>query len=191
MRRQGNLKEDYFLWLYGLIGKQHRTYFKLCRLLHQKKFTWTVHNDDNRYEDGLNLRRGFVETHDLDEAHLEVEYFLKGECTVFEMLIALAQRINDLMYDLNNHQDKTPKWFYDMLLNLGLSIYIDSYNLGLDFDNVTESKIEEKVSVFLSRQYDYYGQGGLFPLKRRPPSDQARQEIWYQLMLYLDENYGA
>lgn len=188
--RKDSLREDYFLWLYGLIGKQLRTYYKLCRYLHQKPFTWTVHNDDNRYEDGLRLRDAFIEERKLDSTHLEVSYFLEEECSVFEMIIALAQRINDLMYDLNKQEDQTPRWFTEMLNNLGLDILADNYTPKERFDNVTESRIDEIISVLVSRKYDRYGQGGLFPLKRRPPTDQARQELWYQLMLYLDENYG-
>lgn len=184
------LSEEYFTWLYNLISKQKLSYRKLCRELHLKTFGWSVPNDDNRCEDGLNLRNLFIEECDLDESHLEVRYFLKGDCTVFEVLVSLAQRINELMYDLKNPEDHTARWFLEMVRNLGLGIYVDGYNLGKDFDPVTEAKIDEILVTLIERTYDFYGRGGLFPLKRRPPKDQTNVEIWYQLMNYLDENYG-
>ena len=189
MRRQ-TLSEQYFLWLYGLIGKQRRTYYKLCGSLHKKKFRWFVHNDDNRFQDGLNLRDRFIEEQKLDEDHTEVRYFLKGDCTVFELLVSLAQRINDLMYDLESTEDHSSKWFLEMVRNLGLDVYTDNYSNLEAFSHVTETHISDVTEKLVSREYDYYGNGGLFPLKRRPPNDQSREEIWYQLMLYLDENYG-
>lgn len=190
MGRNLTLKEDYFSWLYSLVDNRKRSYKRLCAELHQKVFVWSVHNDDNRCEDGLNLRHLFVEQNDLDESHTEVRYFLKGDCTVFEVLVALAGRINDLTYDLKHQESTAPKWFHEMILNLGLAVYTDGYNLGDRFGPVTEAKIDEILENFISRTYDFYGHGGLFPLKRRPRENQTDVEIWYQLMKYLDENYG-
>lgn len=186
MGRTTTLKEDYFSWLYSLVKDKRRGYEKLCRELHSKKFRWSVHNDDNRCEDGINLRDLFIEERRIDESHLEVRYFLKGECTTLEVLVALARRINDLMYDLNRQEDKTSRWFQEMLQNLGLWQYDDRW----DFTPISEAKIDEILEILMDRTYDQSGRGSLFPLKRRHPKDMTQVEIWYQLMLYLDENYG-
>ena len=48
----------------------------------------------------------------------------------------------------------------------------------------------------MSRQYDSHGRGGIFPLKYVPEfyesgefPNQNRLELWYQMQLYLAENY--
>jgi len=190
MERKTTLREEYFSWLYSLVGNQKRTYKKLCTELHSTRFIWSVHNDDNRCEDGLNLRDEFYEKKKLDESFVEVAYWLREECTVLEVLVALSQRMNELMTDLNHREDHTSKWFFEMIRNLKLDQYTDSRMPDSVTDPVTEAKISEILSVMMDRTYDFYGSGGLFPLKRRPLKDQTDVEIWYQLMAYLDENYG-
>lgn len=184
------LKEEYFSWLYKQIGKQRRSYVKLCKELHEKKFRWTIHNDDNRCEDGLALRDIFAEENNLDETHLEVKYFFKADCSVFELLVALAKRIDDLMYDLEHQENHASRWFREMLENLRLSRFTDDTFRDTFLDPVSEASVNEILEVFMDRQYGFDGRGGLFPLKKRPPEDQSEVEIWYQLMRYLDENYG-
>lgn len=185
------LRDDYILWLYKLLGKQQRSYLKLCKELHRKKFRWFIKNDDNRCQDGIELRERFVEETRLDESHTEVRYFLKEECSVLEVLVALAQRMNDLMYDLNDTQkNRSGEFFHDMLVNLNLNRFVDGYNLGRDFDPVSEAEIDEILEVMMDRTYKVDGRGGIFPLKKRHRQDQTGVEIWYQMMLWLDENYG-
>lgn len=180
------LREEYFLWLYQQIDNRKRSYRKLCGILHTRSFIWFVHNDDNRCHDGTALRQLFIEEHKLDDSHLEVVHFLKGECTIFEMLVALSQRINEMMINLTTREDNTPKWFHELLCNLEITDYDDMWI----FTTISENRIDSILDRLMNRTYDWYGRGGLFPLKRRPPKDQSKVEIWYQLMLYLDENYG-
>lgn len=185
------LRDDYFSWLYHRVQPRPRSYIKLCKQLHNKKFVWSVAKDENRCHDGIRLREIFIEENNLDESHLEVSYFLKGECTVFEMLVALADRIDVQTYDLRTHKNRTPKWFFELIQNLGLTRFTDGFDRGVDqFDPVADAEINEILEVFLGRTYDSYGRGGLFPLKKRNRKDQSRVEIWYQLMAWLDENYG-
>jgi len=186
------VKDDFFLWLYNIIRdkKRRQSYIQLCRLLYEKPFRWSVHNDDNRLEDGLTLRETFIQEEDLDEGHLEVLYFLNKPCSVFEVLIGVAQRLNDTMYDLRDHGDHTPRWFNELLVNLRLNEFIDKPdNKEEPLSPTDECAIEEIVETFLDRTYDFHGNGGLFPLKKRPLKDQQSVEIWYQMMAYLAENY--
>lgn len=184
------LHEEYFDWLVNnrLGGEVSKKYTKLCYELNQKNFEWTVHNDDNRCNDGLQLRDTFVEP--LDRDHLEVKYFLKARCTVLEVLIALAQRISDNMQELGDQRNHNSRWFLEMIKNLELDVYTDSKSSGELLSEMDATKISDVLERFMDRTYDYNGYGGLFPLKRRPPTNQKDVEIWYQLMLYLDENYG-
>lgn len=184
------LREEYFSWLLGLVANRKPGYRKLCLFLHEKIFRWSVYNDDNRCEDGRKLRERFIaETHQ-DESHLEVRYFLKGDCSVLEVLIALAIRMNDLMFDLDHQEDHTSKWFMEMLHNLGIDRFTDTISPYDRLDPVSEAKVDDILEIFMDRMYESDGRGGLFPLRRRVHKDQTKVEIWYQLMSWLDENYG-
>jgi hypothetical protein len=180
----------YFKWLYNLVGNQGRSYLKLCKVLHDKDYRWFVPNDDNRCEDGLSLRDLFIEENRLDESHTEVRYFLKGTCTMFELLVALARRINLIMDEVNSTDDNTSKWFWELLHNLGLDKFPDNSSRDTRLDPVQEAEIDDILEKVLDRTYDFDGRGSLFPLKKRHPKDMAKVEIWYQMMLWLDENYG-
>jgi hypothetical protein len=185
------IRDEYFSWLYAKIENRHYSYTKLCRVLHDKKFVWSVNNDDNRCNDGIALRDRFIDEERLDESHLEVLYLLKEPCSVLEVMVALAERMNDIMYDLNDTQRlKTPKFFHQMLVNLNLNRFVDGYNLGRDFDPVSEAEIDEILEIWLGRTYGVDGRGGLFPIRNRHRQDQSQVELWYQMQLWLEENYG-
>jgi hypothetical protein len=189
MARRLTLKESYFLWLYNLIGDQRRSYKKLSGILHKKIFRWFIHNDDNRCEDGLTLRSLYIEENNLDESHLEVSYFLKGDCTIFELMVALSQRLNELTYDLDTHDNTTSKWFLEMLRNLRLARFSDDSSPYVEFDGVADAEINEILEVLIDRTYGCDGKGSLFPVTVTK-SDMSTTEIWYQMMAYLEEHYG-
>lgn len=188
--RRPTLREEYFKYLYDIVRPMPRTYKKLCLELHTKKYRWSVRNDDNRLEDGVNLRVTFMESGGLDESHLEVQALTKGECTVFEMMVALAQRMDYELSDLVVPANRTNKYFFEMIKNLGLEKYNDAFLYGEGIDYSSEADIEEIIENLLSRTYGYDGEGSLFPLKQRYPKDMAKTEVWYQMMLYINENYG-
>lgn len=190
MTRRLTLRDEYFKYLYNLVRPMPRAYMKLCEELHNKPFRWYVQNDDNRCEDGLHLREIFIEQNNLDDGHLEVRGFMKGECTVLEMMVALAQRMDYELSDLIAPANRTNKYFFEMIKNLKLDTYTDGKMIGNRLDPISECEVEEILENLLSRTYSYDGEGGLFPLKLRGPKDMAKVEIWYQMMLYINENYG-
>lgn len=186
MSQEKTIREEYFLWLYKQIDQGKGSFRKLCHILHQKYFRWSVPNDDNRCQDGLDLRQLFIEEKRLDEAHTEISYFMKGGCTVLEMMVGVAQRLDFLNTDLERPAPKTAKWFHILLTNLRLNDFRDSS----EWNTYIERTIDHILDNMLDRTYDVYGNGSLFPMKRKPPKDMAKTEIWYQLMWWLDENYG-
>ena len=106
------------------------------------------------------------------------------KCTVFEMIAGLAYRCEHQIMRNLSYGDRSKKWFYEMLENLGL----------MDFDNKSwdsesEDQVFNIVHDFLYRKYRVDGSGGgLFPIKRRS-LNQKTEEIWVQCMAYLNENY--
>lgn len=192
LTRRLTLREEYFKHLYDIVRPMPRTYHKLCHELHSKKFRWSVRNDENRCEDGLHLRELYIEEQQLDEDHLEVRGFLKGDCTLFEVMVALAQRMNYQLSDLIEPGDRTNKYFFEMLRNLKLDKFNDAY-LGPGsgrINPIAEAEIDDILESLLSRTYGYDGDGSLFPLKFRGPKDMTTVEIWYQMMYYINENYS-
>lgn len=170
------LDELYLTWLYSQVGSiravhPDRTHWSLIRQLFKKEFVWTVPNDDNRVEDGKDLRYEFMTVNELDE--LDHEWMSLG-CSFLEMLIALSRRLSF------EAEGKPSWWFWKLLSNLGIEPYSDSMN----YDALRVDRILDQV---IWRRYARDGKGGLFPL-RHSRKDQRKIEIWYQLNEYLLEN---
>lgn len=175
--RDGPLDEQYLQWLYAKTGpvtlkNPSQTYWTLLKLLYRIQFSWLIPTDANRGEDGRGLRYLF-----LDECHIRNdEDWLGLECSVLEMLIALADRLS---FEAGREPES---WFWELIENLDLTEYTDRSFFSYD----QEVDIESKVEVFLKRTYTYSGRGGLFPLED-PREDQRDVEIWYQMGAYLLE----
>lgn len=179
-----DIKIDYFHWLCEVIcvDQGEDSYWFLLNTLHNIPFFWFVPNDDNRGMDGLRLRDEYAIENSIGVLHKEHPP-LYGPCSVLEMLIGLARRIDEIMAE-PGEDDQTPKWFWKMIENLELEKYTDA-----DFTlRLGEERVPFIIDLVLKREYKRNGQGGLFPLKR-PKKDQRKVEIWYQMSAYLVENY--
>jgi hypothetical protein len=173
------LDELYFRWLCSQVTNVKlknpaRTYWSLLRQLHSKEFVWIIPNDDNRLEDGRDLRHEFVENEGL-ENEVDPDWLNIG-CSMLELLIGVARMLN--------FEDDEPveDWFWIMLENLGLRHCTDK-------SNYDEQDVDEILDDVIWRTYDPDGRGGLFPL-RHAPEDQREVELWYQASAYLLENGG-
>lgn len=173
------LDEEYLTWLYSQIGSVKlknpaRTYWTLARQLYTKEFVWFVPNDDNRVEDGRELRHEFI--NECDISSIDPAWMDLG-CSFLEMMIALSRRL------AFQGEGEPRGWFFTLLEHLGLEKYTDlkckRYSTSFD-------EIEEIVDAVIYRQYEPDGRGGLFPLQH-PERDQRKVEIWYQMSAYLIE----
>jgi hypothetical protein len=176
--RKNNAQYDYFLWLCDLIeGGSDYKHREFLNYLHQKEFYPNLPNDDNRAEDGKKLREEYF------YGILEEDYPVWGTpCTMLEMLIALSQKIEFILSD-DDMGDRTSKWFWEMIDNLGLEKFSDND------PNILSKTHRNNVilDIFHRRAYRRNGEGGLFPLKRHPIVDQRNVEIWYQMQSYIQE----
>jgi hypothetical protein len=150
------------------------TYWGVLTLMHKTEFIWIVPNDDNRVEDGIELRLEFLYTRKIVDAD---PLWMGQGCSFLEMMIALSKRLSFI-------DDGSEKgWFWHLMENLGLDKRNDASKMPLG-----------EVSVILDRviwrTYNRNGEGGLFPLNR-PSKDQRRVELWYQMAEYLDEADGG
>jgi len=168
--------DDYLKWLMGLVDVPP-TYSDLMIHLNSIDFTWLIRNDVNRAADGLNLRARY---YDETGTHCTAEVFMHP-CSVLEMMVALACRIeDDIMFDpaLGN---RSSEWFWIMLNNVGLN--------GMDNRFYDESTVDRVIKTVLNRSYSVDGRGGLFPT-RSGGRNQRRIEIWYQMCNFLNENFS-
>lgn len=170
-----SLEAKYFTWLYAIvcdndITSQVDKYTEFLAILHSIEFTWLVIGDDNRSEDGHDLRIEFLNTHFLSKD----DSFLQTGCTVLEMLVAFSRRASF-------ETDETPQyWFWMMIQNLRLFEVNDLVGPDVTY-------VHDVIDKFIWRTYDRKGNGGLFPL-RRSRNDQRGVEVWYQFNEYLAEN---
>lgn len=170
------LDEAYLTWLYRqtthiLSRNPSKTYWKLFRQLYVKEFVWIVPNDDNRVEDGRELRYEFLEN---DNRYAFDREWVDLPCSFLEMLIALSRRIS---FETDADAES---WFWHLLGNLGLIECNDAsrYDMG---------EVDDAINVVIWRTYDFNGVGGLFPLNRTR-RDQQNVELWYQMSAYILEN---
>ena len=174
------INEDYFEWLYeGMCGNRYSkniSYRKLLEHLHNTNFRYTISNDKNRASDGIDLRYSFALSQGCEDEPELITDYLKGPCSVFEMMVALAQRCESVMDD-PKIGDRTGQWFWGMINNLGLG--------GMNDNRYDEQYVDDVIDTFLDREYKSNGKGGLFTI-RNCEYDLREVEIWYQLCWYLD-----
>ena len=177
---ENELREEYFNWLYRLVCDDlytgGRSYYNLLFCLHSRDFIVLMDRDENRAEDGVDLRYRFGYENSIDG--VPISAFLDCfPCSILEMMVALASRCEEMMRDpdLGN---RTGKWFWDMVINLGL--------YDMDDDAFDEDFVNYILDRFLNREYDRDGRGGLFTIKNSK-RDLRYVEIWYQMGWHLND----
>lgn len=165
------IENEYFNWLCAKVleRKDTRMYYDILRILYTTEFVWLVPMDQNRAEDGLELREDFSR-----ETHTKRDPIFESQpCSVLEVFLAFAQRAS--------FQNDWPvrTWFWTFMENLHLD----------QFRHVSEADmpiIQEILDTFLWRTYDSHGYGGLFPVTRTD-RDQRKIEIWWQFCEYVQD----
>lgn len=164
----------YFNWLCAKVvdttdDPRSGLYWNLLRLLQQTEFVWRVMGDDNRAEDGKELRSEFILEADIPD---RPEWRNIVGCSVLEMLIAFARRA-EFQTDI-----PVKDWFWMFITNLELHLF-DDRNWDPEF-------ADDILQQFIWRTYSSSGHGGLFPIME-PLLDQREVEIWYQFSEYVLE----
>lgn len=176
-----DIEQNYFSWLCEIIhaDQEDRSYWLLMKDLYRTKYYSLIEHDENRAYDGMELREQYLSQNGY------LHYDIDGECSMLEMLIALARRMDFETtdpYDLEEADDHTAYWFWEMIDNLGLIKFDDDSYVELD----GQTYVDWYLDIFLRRAYKRNGLGGLFPLKYGC-EDQRKTEIWYQMAAYLNE----
>ena len=185
MSERQTVRSEYSRWMYGLVCNDHygkTSYKKLFSYLDHVEFYYTHPMDANRYEDGVNLRYRFGYVAGIPDSVISSELDQRP-CSVLEMMIALSLRCEEDIMDNSRFGDRTGQWFWEMVVNLGLGGMSDP-----DFD---EAYANDRIHIFLNREYDRDGSGGaLFRIRNRDRNMKSA-DIWYQMNWYLSEYFDA
>lgn len=180
---RSQIRTEYFQWLCGLVGidEPDHSYWTLARILYRRKFYWFVDNDGNRWEDGIRMREIFEDGTNF----ADYSVILKDDCSVLEMLIALAIRVADTLG--SDEKGDIQWWFWQMIENLWDSDMEELEDSELFLGSYNDYLFCQKLDIWMDRRFKKSGKGGLFPLKKTK-KDQRKVEIWYQMQAYLMEN---
>jgi hypothetical protein len=158
---------EYYEWLVSQVAvPNNKTCNDLFERMHNLEFVWFIPNDDNRVQDGLDLRYEY-----LDEAKRRLA--LEG-ATLLEILISLSRKV---AFTAGGDERR---WAWKLLKNLRLHKMTDPLE-GNRLD-----RVDDILHTLVWRTYERNGQGGFFPLKNSP-DDQTKVEIWYQMQAYVIE----
>ena len=176
------VENEYFEWMYHLvcndkIQKRKISYRKLLRFLHSVVFVPKMERDENCRIHGLYFRHKFGYVAGYSNEYID-ECFQGRACSVLEMMIALADKVESEITSNYLYGDRTSQWFWSMIISLGLN--------GMKDENFDERYCDAVIDSFLNRRYDYNGKGGLFTLEH-PFNDMRYVDIWCQFMWYLNE----
>jgi len=160
---------DYYQWLIAQIKTPStRSFNDLFDRLHNTEFVWIVPNDDNRVQDGLDLRYHFA-------GDKRKKMSLEG-VTLLEILVSLSIRV------AFTAGGDAKDWAWTLLKNVKLSKASDP------LVGNKANKVEDIIYALIWRTYERNGQGGFFPMKYSL-KDQTKAEIWDQMNEYVNEMY--
>lgn len=158
----------YFEWLTSQIHTptNGKTYGELFSRMHNLEFVWIVPNDDNRVQDGLDLRAEFL--------HGTRRRLALNGVSMLEILVSLSRRV---AFTAGGDAEQ---WAWRLIKNLHLHKASDPLS------DTMSKRIDETLYALVWRTYQPNGQGGFFPLKYTD-QDQTKIEIWYQMNAYVNE----
>lgn len=173
------LERRYFDWLCSVIEDEDRlNYRKLLTYLYERSFVYILPMDGNRSEDGIDLRYSGFGYFSGTEQYEIARYLDRRDCSMLEMMVALAVRAENIVGD-SELGDRKSLWFWSMVDSLGLS--------GMNDDQYDEIKVIFAIDCLINRDYKANGKGGLFTVND-PPHDMRGVEIWKQMCWFLNEN---
>lgn len=176
-----HIYKAYFNWLFDIINTDscysQLNYTKLLDYLYHIEFKYSIPHDANRASDGISLRYVFGEKNGYEYDFIK-ESFSHIPCTMLEMMIGLACRIEiDIMSDYH-YGNRENQWFWNMITSLNLG--------SMDDRNFSKKYVDDCLERFFNRDYSPNGNGGLFTVSN-PPEDLRKIEIWTQAMWFLND----
>lgn len=174
------LNKMYFDWMCCLLSSGRRyssmLYSQLLLHLHNIPFRYSIPMDGNRETDGIDLRYRFARDTCQNDA-VVAKCLDVYPCSVLEMMVALAIRMEEHIMEDADIGDRTGEWFWEMIVSLGLESMTDS--------RYDPQYVDYVIERFLDREYTRNGEGGLFTVQYSK-QDMRTLDIWYQMCAYIE-----
>ena len=170
-------KSAYRLWLNNKIKSPNypiTAYSQVLSALFRAPFKALYPGDDNRIGDIRDLRVQF--SNEVKLTNIEYLELQEMEPSMLELMVIMAIRINAFA----SEDDDISKYFWDMMESLGLH--------DMDDTKFNYSAVQKRVDIFINREYDANGRGGLFWIKRLNDSgyNAPKLDLWTQSQAYLN-----
>lgn len=167
-------RSEYFDWMIAQIGgTECNRYLDLLHYLDERPFTWSIPLDDNRAGDAYDMRQNYADS-GLYSGEFVDNAMDAGPASILEVLVALAERIDaDIMWN-EDEGNRTKKWFWMMIRNLGIKFDNMSFRSNKDY-------IDDRLNRWLGRAGDVW----LFPLKGYTKQEMQKMDIWMQMNHYM------
>lgn len=164
----------YTRWLiHNILGVNDVDNLWLCLCLQDIEFYYTDRDDANRAADARNLRTDYI----FENGDEEDITGLPSTPTVFEVLVAMADRATTIDYD------PAWTWFSLFIKNLGFDYLTDD-----EWSPDAERFVKSTVRRWLDRQFDPSGVGS--PFRGNGTYDVSRQTMWHAMQWYLSDSFG-
>jgi hypothetical protein len=169
------IENDYFHWLTSQIElptDNPYTYNELFTRMYETEFVWHIPHDDDRVQDGLNLRSQFM--HETRQSK-SLDSIIHRGASVLEVLIALSKRV------AFTAGGAAEIWAWQLIENLKLNRASDP------FSRTKVNRVEGILEALIWRTYRRNGEGGFFPVSDGVKQDQTKIDIWNQMNIYVNE----
>lgn len=178
------LQKIYFRWMSELVlpnAPDREKYSYLLDALNRSTFYFDIPMDENRLQDGIDLRYRFAYLKGYSIELIDLSLCKGASCSMLEMMTALAVKGDEsVLYDYETGS-RVDYIFKTMITSLGF--------LSMTNDNFDERYIDIQIDRLLNRDYAYNGKGGLFTVNN-PRRDMREVDIWYQMSWYLQTLYN-
>lgn len=125
----------------------------------------------------------------LDDKETDTVYkSIRGDCCLFEIIVCLADSINEMFEDLDAY-DGCEHFVNILMKNAGFDRY-DEEDWDMRPDEI-RTYWQRHIDKILKRDYSSYGGGGFFPLKPKEGVDiKDRREVslWKQMNDWVDQH---
>lgn len=156
----------YFDWLLETIGCQNDGYRATYSMMNDIPFRYYVMDDENRMNDGLDLREQYMYEMGINEhVDMPVWPFDSRRASVLEVLVGIVLRMDNQGFERSRSE-----WMHMFLENLGIN----------DRNKQDAGFIHNTIKRFIERGYHRNGDGGLFICNS--DADMTRLSIFEQIV---------
>lgn len=147
------LSKLYFKWLLNFVQfDEECDYSQLLEYLFLTEFVWVDELDGNLAVHGFSMREQFLDESANARRLYEKNDFILDNCSVLEVFVSMAVRIEEDIMANSAYGDRTMSWFWLILYQTGLSeldnSLFDSYSADEILDNtINQGKICVKKCV--------------------------------------------